>query len=301
MKKFKDIGIMFKGEDIEKLVGLLEKRGAYLYHACQLVDFTSYLAVGGIPSRNHLESMGQPYTKFDTDESDRTKNVWDKVFANLSDFGSTFAGGYAGVPNTYGPILFQIKPQVLREATDVAICLRSAGGQGFDRERESLSSIEGIERLFQYPVDEEVPARRAYVKNRQQLQQDFTSDASAPEISCTVASGLFPMHYVKWIRVESYTIGGKSLHSLVEDLKLKNNLNPPVYDRGKCPPYTNELINILTNEIPSLQNLSQNLNVSEELRSWAKQLMDRKLEYQFIRFAKYFRNGTLLPLIESQM
>ncbi|CAD0230681.1 hypothetical protein [Planktothrix agardhii] len=125
---------MFQGEKINELVKLLTNRGVYLYHACQLIDFQSYLKLGGIPSRSHLESNSQPYTTFKTDQNDRANDDWDKVFANLSDFGTTFAGGHGAVPNIYGPILFKIKPEVFYEATDVAICLRSAGRKGFDRE-----------------------------------------------------------------------------------------------------------------------------------------------------------------------
>jgi hypothetical protein len=130
---------MFQGEEIQKLVELLKERDAYLYHACQLLDFQSYLNVGGIPSRSHLESNRQLYTGFETDEKDRSRQVWDKVFGNLEDFGRTFASGKPAVPNPFGPILFQIKPEALYEATDVAICLRSAGRPGFNRENEALT------------------------------------------------------------------------------------------------------------------------------------------------------------------
>lgn len=289
---------MITGQDIEKLVKLLEDREAYLYHACQFVDFKSYLTLGGIPSRAYLESMGQQYTPFESDNSDHTYNVWDKVFANLSDFGSTFARGYDAVPNTYGPILFQIQPQALHEATDVAICLRSAGGQGFNRESESLSSIEDVDRLFQYPVDD---PKKAYVKTRQELQNAFTPQASAPEISCTVVSGRLSMQYVKWVRVEPYIIRGKRLRSRVEELKSSSGEKFGVFERDDCPSYTNELIDILAKGSSSLQDLSQNSKVSQELRNWAKRVMDKKLEYQFNRFAKYLRNGTLLPLLQNQI
>lgn len=126
---------MLQGEGITKLVRLLEQRRAYLYHACQLVDFQSYLNLGGIPSRAYLESMEQCYTVFDTDPSERT------------------------------------------------------------------------------------------------------------------------------------------------------------------PSYKNELVDILASEMPSLPDLSQNSNLSPELRDWAKRVIDRGIEYQFKRFAKYLRNGTLLPIL----
>jgi hypothetical protein len=128
---------------------------------------------GGHPSRSHLESNEKPYTPFKTDQNDRANDDWDKVFANLSDFGFTFAGGYDAVPNIYGPILFQIKPEVFYEAKDVAICLRSAGREGFDRERESLNSISDVNRLFKHPVDEPDLKKPSYVKTGRSYKKTF--------------------------------------------------------------------------------------------------------------------------------
>lgn len=292
---------MIQGEEIKELVQLLEQRGAYLYHACQLLDFQSYLNVGGIPSRAYLESMGQSYTPFDTDEKDRIRGVWDKVFANLSDFGFFFAVGYNAVPNTYGPILFQIKPEALHDATDVGICLRSAGEEGFNRVRESLTSIQEVDYLFEHPVED---SRSARVKRKQELQRDFTPQASAPEISCTIVSGRFSMQYVQWVRVEPFIIGEQPLRLRVEQLKSNSGERFRVFERDRYeryPSYTNELIDILVERIPSLQNLSQDTNASQELRDWAKRLIDQKLEYQFNRFARYLRDGTLIPILQGQL
>ena len=286
---------MFQGENINELVNLLEERKAYLYHACQLMDFCSYLEVGGIPSRAHLESEGQYFTPFETDQSDRNRGVWDKVFANLWDFGSTFAKGGNAVPNTYGPILFQIKPKALSQGTDVAICLRSAGRQNFDRKKESLKSIEDVNRLFKYPVGDK---NCQYVKkDRTELQEEFSersSDISAPEISCTVDLGYLPLEYVKLVRVEPYRIQGKPLKTWVEEIKNAKNYQFRVFKRDRFPPYTQELIDILTQEMPSLSDLCQNHNLSQELRDWAKKINEGNLEYQFNRFAKYLRTGTIL-------
>ena len=113
---------MFRGEEIEGLARLLEERCTSLFHACQYVDFQSYLALGGIPSRACLGANSQPFTSFETDGRDRDVDVWDKVFVNLSDFGTTYARAGRGVPNPYGPILLQIHPAALREATEVAVC-----------------------------------------------------------------------------------------------------------------------------------------------------------------------------------
>lgn len=291
---------MFQGKGIKELVDLLKNRGAYLYHACQLIDFQSYLKVGGIPSRAHLESNEKPYTPFKTDQNDRANDDWDKVFANLSDFGITFAKGRDAVPNIYGPILFKIKPEVFYEATDVAICLRSAGGKDFDREKEALKSISDVDRLFQHPVEDS--AKRSYVKNRKELQRDFTSNASAPEISCTVASGIFPLHYVDLVRVEPYIIQGQRLQVKVEEIKSNSGATFRVFQRDSCPAYTNELLNILESGVQSLQELSENSNVSSELIGWAKRIIDRGIAYQFNdSFAPYLYDGTILPIIQGKL
>ena len=290
---------MFQGEEIEKLVELLKKRRAYLYHACQLLDFQSYLNVGGIPSRSHLERNSQPYTPFESDQSDHTNSVWDKVFTNVSDFGFTFAGGGPAVPNTYGPILFKIRPEALLEATDVAICLRSAGGKGFDREREALNSISEVDRLFKYPAEDS--DKRSYVKNRKELQKDFTPNASAPEISCTVVSGIFSLHHVDLVRVEPYIIQECRLRIKIEEIISKNGVTFRVFERDRCPAYTDELVKIMERGVPSLHDLSKNSNVSQELRLWGKKVIDRELEYQFNRFAKYLYNGTILPILQEQL
>lgn len=291
---------MFQGEGIKRLVELFKRRGAYLYHACQLLDFQSYLNVGGIPSRSHLESNRQPYTPFKSDQNDHINGDWDKVFANLSDFGFTFAGGYDAVPNAYGPILFQIQPEALFEATDVAICLRSAGKKDFDRKKESLSSVSDVDRLFQYPMED--LKKCSYVKTRQELQRDFTRNASAPEISCTVMSGRISLQYVQYVRVEPYLIGEELLAIKVEELKSKNSASFPVYKRDRCPAYTNELLNILQRGVPSLQDLSENSNVSNELRDWAKRVINRGIAYQFNdSFAPYLYHGTIVPIIQGKL
>ena len=43
---------MISRNEIQSLVNLLLERNVSLYHACQLIDFESYLALGGIPSRD---------------------------------------------------------------------------------------------------------------------------------------------------------------------------------------------------------------------------------------------------------
>ncbi|MEQ9671184.1 hypothetical protein [Coleofasciculus sp. G2-EDA-02] len=145
-------------------------------------------------------------------------------------------------------------------------------------------------------------AKRSYVKNRKELQRDFTSNASAPEISCTVASGIFPLHYVDLVRVEPYIIQGQRLKVKVEEIKSNSGATFRVFQRDSCPAYTNELLNILERGVQSLQELSENPNVNQELRAWAKRVIDRGIAYQFNNsFAPYLYHGTILPILQGQL
>ena len=139
---------MFSGSQLEELVERLRTRHVSLYHACQYQDFISYLKLGGVPSRQRLQQAGLSTTSFTTDRVDRENGVWNKVFVNLQDFGQTFARGHVATPNPYGPLLLRLHPSALLEADDVAICLRSAGARGFNRERESLKTVTDVDRLF---------------------------------------------------------------------------------------------------------------------------------------------------------
>ncbi len=84
---------LIQNSEIVSLIDLFNRREAKIYHACQYRDFKTYLELGGVPSRNLMESSGLPYTSFDTDDEDKTNEVWAKVFGNLSDFGFAFAKG----------------------------------------------------------------------------------------------------------------------------------------------------------------------------------------------------------------
>ena len=175
---------VLRGKTLSSFVRRLEERRASLYHACQLRDFESYLAIGGIPSRQLLEWRGLGFTEFDTDKQDQKNDVWSKVFLNLEDFGKWFDSGKNAVPNPYGPVLIRVRPDMLRCARDVAVCLRSAGASGFDRKQESLTLAE-TEDVFR-------SLRSPTVKDRGDLAKLKKGDGQSPELSCAVAGQLLP-------------------------------------------------------------------------------------------------------------
>jgi hypothetical protein len=290
---------MFRGEDIKQLVRLLETRGVSLFHACQFEDFKSYLSLEGIPSRACMVENKRPFTQFETDGDDHTKGVWDKVFMNFSDFGKTFAKeGGKGVPNPYGPILLQINPSVLLEATDVAICFQPVGGSNFNRETCALKKISDVDRLFAYPVEDDYP-RSSWPKYQDALRKEFQcTKVCDPDISCTVIGAKLSLKQMNGILVDPYTIGGKPLRMSVADLVSRRNLRVSVQERSSKRKFLyNELICLIERDVPSCFDLSQSPDVSEGLRSWAQSLINLKLDYQFNRFASYLRDGTLLQLI----
>lgn len=292
---------MLQGSQIDEVIALLEARRVHLYHACQYQDFVSYLNIEGIPSRARLEEDQHTFTQFETDTNDHDNGVWDKVFVNLSDFGTTFANGGSGVPNPYGPILIVLHPSALRDVDDVAICLKSAGTDGFDRERESLKSVQDVDRLFAQPIEAGYPAS-AWVKYKKALGETFNYPNPAdPEVSCTVAEGALSLKHTDKIVVDPYILGGRPLSTWVKDAMQEHNLKFPVQDRTPkvgAERY-NELATLLRQGLPTLIQF-QDLDTTDQLKNWAQGCLAYKLDYQFRRFANYFRDGTLFPLEADQ-
>lgn len=288
---------MIRGQTIERLIDLFDSRGVRLFHACELLDFGSYVRVGGVPSHACLEARHESFTPLDTDQNDKGSGVWDRVFVNLSDFGKTFANGGKGVPNPYGPVLIQIRAAALREAVDVAICLRSAGATGFDRDVEALQSIEDVDRLFENAADAGYPLS-TFVKFRAKLREEFGNPGAAdPEISCTVNSGYLSFEHVEAVIVDPYTIGNSQLIDHVRALMpagIRNLVRERTCRTARSPLY-NELATIIEGGVPSLEDIIASPNVSQDLATWSQDIIN--IEWQFSRFARYLRYGTLCPLL----
>ncbi len=285
---------MLTGSQIEKLVELLQTRGVFLYHACQYQDLVSYLNLGGVPSRNRLTSASLDLTAFDTDRADRVNGVWDKVFVNLEDFGRGFALGRAAVPNPYGPLLLRLSPWALFEAEDVAICLRSAGGWGFNRERESLKTVTDVNRVFWNPTS--AGRGSELLKFGDTLRKEFGSKAQAVEVSCTCTTGLLPFDELCGVVVDPYTIEGASLAEWTRRAIADSRLDVPVRIRKPKIDVSvyDEMASLVRQRTPALTEIP-NLTAHNLVLNWAERI-PRRLEYQFKRFAGYLRTGTLEPL-----
>ena len=292
-------------------------RGAKFYHACQLKDFRTYLEFGGIPCRERLEDSGLPYTLFATDDADRRSGSSSKVFGNLSDFGFSFAASEwkrentAPVPNPYGPILLELRPDALREADDVAICLRSAGGNDFDREAESLSTAEQVARLFANDYDPNQQYSNAYIKFSEGLRREFPDRVKPatvagwttinPEVSCTVKTGCLSFSELSRIVVDQYELDGVRLIDLVRlDLRnfgLQAGIQSRWYrgDMGRQQ-ILSDLARVLSAGPANVNEFLAIADLSEQSASWGRRVVRGNLSWLFERFARYLRTGTLAEM-----
>lgn len=295
---------MISGNEIQSLVDLLQERNVSLYHACQLIDFKSYLDLGGIPSRELLEKSGKQFTPFVSDTNDKVNGVWDKVFGNLTEFGDIFASGKPWPPTVYGPIQLQLNPEVLLEASDVAVCLRSAGAEGFNRELEALT-IDEIDRVFYYPRSASFP-HSVQVKSQSLLAEEFTKPKpQSPEISCSVSNQVLSAKYVIVAWVDHYVLNSQSLYDRVVDIvKDKQEFNFHIHprqcrDNSRKQLYS-EIAECIREEIPSLNEIAQDTTLSSTLRKYAQQVLENpEAVRQFNGYVKYLLHGTLRPMIKG--
>lgn len=285
---------MFSKREVEQIVESMRLRKASLYHACQYRDFVSYVELGGVPSRSLLEQKGLGYTSFDTDRSDKEKGLDGLVFANFSDFGFTFERGNAGVPNPYGPILLEIDPEALLLANEIAICLRSAGAVDFDRRSEALTSFEDFQKIW--ADDPQFPNSRL-IKTSVKLTLDFVKSykINQPELSCDYSDQLIPWDFVSWVKVDPYRISGMPLKQIVQRENNPYSTARFIERKGSQVESYQELQNLVSSGIRTLDGLRSSTEPSSQLGVWARKISPT-LDYQFKRFADYLEGGTLRVL-----
>jgi hypothetical protein len=204
------------------------------------------------------------------------------------------------LPNVYGPVLLVFEPEVLSEADDIAVCLRSAGAIGFDRVAESLGTSEDVDRIFKYPIDQ-APTNfsKRYIKFAEELQQEFADgSAKSPEVSCTVSNGKLSFNHLSEIVVDRYAANGERLMDRVQRFCRYGGIYPGVRERvyrENREEIIQELADLLifggTNADKILSSGS-----STELKGWIERLQRGNLIYNFTRFTDYLRSGTLLEL-----
>jgi hypothetical protein len=216
------------------------------------------------------------------------------VFVNLEDFGRGFAQKRNAVPNTYGPIIVRLDPRALCDAVDIAVCLRSAGARGFDRQAESLKSLAELDQVFYDPIESEGAGPR--LKFRDGLKATFGAAAEAVEVSCTVPGGVLSWKHAVEVVVDPYTIDGRQLVHYVQHAVNRYGSTLRVRERPsfKRPHGYNRLMAAVRERTPSPADLARTIG-DDDLRAWAETIAARGgiLEWNFIRYADYLRAGTL--------
>jgi hypothetical protein len=126
----------------QTVASILREKKIRFYHAVQFKDFEAYCKAGAILSRKELSEITDDYTRFWSDEIDKKKGVWDRVFGNLQNFGEIFWDADGTTPNLYGPITLECEHTVWDDAHEVVITRKSVVSPEIDYARDRLSEQE---------------------------------------------------------------------------------------------------------------------------------------------------------------
>jgi hypothetical protein len=281
---------LISGNALCETVAELSRRKVKLCHACQLVDFKSYLQVGGVPSRNLLTMKGLPYSAFDTDGTDQSNGVWKLVFFNLSDFGHWFAAGKNVVPNPFGPVLLCFDPVVVRQAADVSITLRSAGGKGFDRIAQGIEAND-VPRLF-------TDANSRYIRFADALREEFKYPAAqSPEMSCSFRGEMAPLSHLAYVIVDPYRFTVDSLPDIVRRNVERYTRSCRVFKRSCANGYEARyqvLLDAILSGVRHAPELRDAIPDDSPMSDWRDAILQSTdLSFQFGRYARYLSEGTV--------
>lgn len=277
---------MFSGETKAKVADELATRSAFLYHACQLQDFYTYLTLGGVSSRKLMDSKSLPFTKFDSDDNDKKHGSWDLVFGNFSDFGSSYHSGGKSVPNPYGPILIKIDPKAVLDANDFSVTLRSAGARDFNRDNESLKNLDAFKKIF-------TSSNGNFIKYKNALQTSFPDHnvGSSPEWSMKTSSELIPIEHFVSIIVDPIEHKAKSLFEEVQN--LSKNYDKILGEMVQRTTVNRSFQNFITAIASGTDSIDELKKVSS-LKEWADSITP--IDWQLKRYVKYTNNGTISQL-----
>jgi hypothetical protein len=208
------------------------------------------------------------------------------------------ANGIRGTPNPYGPILLELDPEALTDCVDVAICLRSASGAGFDRVREALRNVAEVTRLFRWPGDPQI-------LDRWGLQAAFPDQppdqVRTAELSCAVRNGILSFEHLRLVRVDPYVILGTPLIQFVEQT-ARNSASPTrVFERDRFVADQRMVLEALgealTDYPATLDDFADGSGTP--LSAWAEAMRERGMYPAFCDYAGYLRRGTLLPVANA--
>jgi len=284
--------------NINNAVDVLNQRGNSLFMACQLTDFFSFLSIGGICSKSYLEQSHLPFTNYDTNIHLKNNDCWDAHIFHLIDYGELFYRKAIHTPNPYGPILFNLKPDLLINAQNVSMSNVSVRNEQFDWQAcVNPISPDTLNACYQYASDISFPEKSLLKEN---LVDRNNIVGNVPEIICRFNQEIIPFSHVSLVAVDHYVVNNRQFQSWIDEIKVRAGQTFPLM-RRYCPSSTAihismELGKLLIRGNVTIDDICQSSD--ERLRTWGTGLNNTGI---FDTFAKHLQSDTLLPLHQGKI
>jgi hypothetical protein len=285
-------------KEIDNAVDILNIRGNSLFMACQLTDFFVFLSSGGICPKSYMEQSHLPCTNYDSDIYLKKNDCWDAHIFHLVDYGEFFYRKALHTPNPFGPILFHIKPDILKKAHDVSMTSISVRSEDFDPDvhLEPISA-DALNACYQYASDFSFPEKSLLKDN---LVDRNNISGIVPEIVCRFDQEVIPFSEVSLVTVDHYIIKNRQFQSWIDEIKVRAGQTFPLM-RRYCPSSTAihlsmEIGRLLQKGNVNIDDICQSSD--ERLCTWGKGLRNNTI---FPIFTKHLQADTLLPLYQGKI
>ncbi len=270
---------------IENLISALNKMGAKLYHACQYIDFLTFLELDGIISRHNINNclvrdngkldnliestLGRPSfgtlctTPYHPSHPMYSHN--NQIHMELSDKGHPFAfssedSKFSNVPNPCGPILLVLNPEILRYASDVSILLSM--GKNTSTYTKKISTYSEMDRIFKNIItNSNIEEKTLEIKNSDEIKKEFNLDNNYtyyPELCITVPNEILDFQSnTHQIIVDPYHVNNIQLLEMVKEKVNSNNIlksREYIYKIIKREYISQKRVDDLNKIVPSLVN-----------------------------------------------
>ncbi|HET8586418.1 MAG TPA: hypothetical protein VFM74_00950 [Candidatus Limnocylindria bacterium] len=296
---------VFDEAAIGGLVSLLERREASLWHACQLIDLAAYLQVGGIAARSELARRDLACTPLASDQADRDSGHWDKVPFNLDDIGQGFAAGWRMTPNVFGPIVLQVSPSALTDATDASVTLRSPSAAGFDPQRDEVGDADVVDTLFLHDAEMGFPLSSFVLYGERLRAAVGVEEGRTIEVFATPRRGQLSLRHVVAIWVDPVEIASGTqlidvVSGLAEYVGVPLRIRPRTRLDAERRRVWRDIVHVLEDGERPLRQVVNRADVSAAFRMWARNIDAAGLDWMWGRFGAYLCAGTLRYLRASQ-
>jgi len=284
--------------EINKAVDILNQRGNSLFMACQLTDFFAYLSLGGICPKSYLAQSHLVFSNYDSDICLKKNNCWDALIFHLIDYGDLFYRKAIHTANPFGPILFHIKPDILKKAHDVSMTGVSVRNEQFVSETHLKPfSPDALNACYQYASDVSFP-EKSLLKTDLVDRDNITG--IVPEIICQFDQEVIPFSQVSLVTVDHYIVNNRQFQSWIDEIKVRAGQTFPLM-RRYCPSSTAihisiEMSKLLLKGSVTIDDICQSSD--DRLRTWGVGLRNTHI---FNTFTDHLRTDTLLPLSQGQI